>query len=82
MTTHKRDDQDLRIVIIGAGMSGIAEVMLSLGYRVQGSDLKPSKITQRLSEKGARIFMGQAADNLDGAEVVVISSACSGSADR
>ncbi len=59
----------------GIGMSGIAEVLLSHGYVVQGSDLKTSKITDRLVEKGARIFEGQAADNLDGADVVVISSA-------
>ncbi|MDU8943094.1 UDP-N-acetylmuramate--L-alanine ligase [Ovoidimarina sediminis] len=59
----------------GIGMSGIAEVLLNHGYVVQGSDLKPSKITDRLREKGARIFMGQRAENLVDAEVVVISSA-------
>ena len=59
----------------GIGMSGIAEVLLNHGYAVQGSDLKESKITERLSALGARIFIGQAAENLDGAEVVVISSA-------
>jgi len=59
----------------GIGMSGIAEVLLNHGYMVQGSDLKPSKITQRLQELGARIFIGQRAENLDEAEVVVISSA-------
>jgi UDP-N-acetylmuramate--alanine ligase len=56
-------------------MSGIAEVLLNHGYAVQGSDLKESKITERLAALGARIFIGQAAENLDGAEVVVISSA-------
>jgi UDP-N-acetylmuramate--alanine ligase len=56
-------------------MSGIAEVLLEAGYTVQGSDLKRSKITNRLEEKGATIFEGQRAANLDGAEVVVISSA-------
>ncbi|MEM7490912.1 MAG: UDP-N-acetylmuramate--L-alanine ligase [Pseudomonadota bacterium] len=59
----------------GIGMSGIAEVLLSHGYAVQGSDLKASKITERLVAKGARVFEGQAAENLEGAEVVVISSA-------
>ncbi|WP_306047564.1 UDP-N-acetylmuramate--L-alanine ligase [Nioella sp. MMSF_3534] len=59
----------------GIGMSGIAEVLLNHGYAVQGSDLKPSKITERLESLGARIFIGQAAENLENAEVVVISSA-------
>ncbi|MDG4647686.1 UDP-N-acetylmuramate--L-alanine ligase [Roseibacterium sp. SDUM158017] len=59
----------------GIGMSGIAEVLLNHGYDVQGSDLKPSKITARLEGLGARIFIGQTAANLEGAEVVVISSA-------
>ncbi len=59
----------------GIGMSGIAEVLLNHGYTVQGSDLKRSKITERLEELGARIFEGQSADNLEAAEVVVISSA-------
>ncbi|UWQ80443.1 UDP-N-acetylmuramate--L-alanine ligase [Leisingera sp. S132] len=59
----------------GIGMSGIAEVLLNLGYMVQGSDLKSSKITQRLEKLGARIFTGQKAENLEEAAVVVISSA-------
>ena len=59
----------------GIGMSGIAEVLLNHGYAVQGSDLKPSKITERLERLGARVFMGQNAENLENAEVVVISSA-------
>jgi len=59
----------------GIGMSGIAEVLLNLGYTVQGSDLKASKITNRLADMGARIFEGQSADNLDAAEVVVVSTA-------
>ncbi|WP_071675078.1 UDP-N-acetylmuramate--L-alanine ligase [Nioella nitratireducens] len=63
------------IGIGGIGMSGIAEVLLNHGYTVQGSDLKPSKITERLDSLGARIFIGQAAENLEEAEVVVISSA-------
>ncbi|CUJ20055.1 UDP-N-acetylmuramate--L-alanine ligase [Cognatishimia activa] len=59
----------------GIGMSGIAEVLLKHGYTVQGSDLKDSKITQRLAGMGATIFIGQKAENLENAEVVVISSA-------
>ncbi len=59
----------------GIGMSGIAEVLLDHGYPVQGSDLKSSRITERLQELGAKVFTGQRAENLDGAEVVVISSA-------
>ncbi|MEM8729761.1 MAG: UDP-N-acetylmuramate--L-alanine ligase [Pseudomonadota bacterium] len=59
----------------GIGMSGIAEVLLNLGYQVQGSDLKRSKITDRLAGLGATIFEGQKAQNLDNAAVVVISSA-------
>ncbi|WP_372611331.1 UDP-N-acetylmuramate--L-alanine ligase [Aquicoccus sp.] len=59
----------------GIGMSGIAEVLINHGYSVQGSDLKRTKITARLEGMGARIFEGQRAENLDSAEVVVISSA-------
>ena len=59
----------------GIGMSGIAEVLLNHGYVVQGSDLKRSKITDRLEKQGALIFEGQRAENLESAEVVVISSA-------
>ena len=59
----------------GIGMSGIAEVLLNLGYVVQGSDLKGSKITERLKQLGALVYEGQRAENLAGAEVVVISSA-------
>ncbi len=59
----------------GIGMSGIAEVLVNLGYTVQGSDLKASKITNRLADMGARIFEGQRAENLEGAEVVVVSTA-------
>ena len=59
----------------GIGMSGIAEVLLNHGYVVQGSDLKTSKITDRLQELGALIFDGQRAENIRDADVVVISSA-------
>ncbi len=62
----------------GIGMSGIAEVLLNHGYTVQGSDLKASKITERLQRLGATVFVGQQAQNLGEAEVVVISSAIKG----
>jgi UDP-N-acetylmuramate--alanine ligase len=59
----------------GIGMSGIAEVLMTLGYRVQGSDAKASKITDRLVGLGAAVFEGQQAENLGDAAVVVVSSA-------
>src|SRR6266851_5446199 len=59
----------------GIGMSGIAEVLLNLGYKVSGSDLKRSSVTDRLKSLGAVIFEGHSAENVAGAEVVVTSSA-------
>jgi UDP-N-acetylmuramate--alanine ligase len=59
----------------GIGMSGIAELLLNLGYKVTGSDLKPGPITQRLSALGGKIYSGHAAENVHDANVVVISSA-------
>ena len=59
----------------GIGMSGIAEVLLNLGYKVSGSDLKSSSVTQRLAGLGATVFEGHRAENIVGAEVVVTSSA-------
>jgi UDP-N-acetylmuramate--alanine ligase len=59
----------------GIGMSGIAEVLLNLGYKVSGSDLKSSPATQRLEGLGATVFEGHSADNIAGAEVIVTSSA-------
>ena len=59
----------------GSGMGGIAEVLISLGYRVQGSDLKPNNVTVRLARMGATIAFGHAAQNVKGADVVVVSSA-------
>ncbi len=61
----------------GIGMSGIAEVLLNLGYQVSGSDLKNSAVTQRLAALGAAIFEGHAAANIAGSDVVVTSSAIS-----
>ena len=59
----------------GSGMGGIAEVLLNLGYRVQGSDLKANAVTEHLERLGARIWLGHRASNADGADVVVTSSA-------
>ena len=61
----------------GIGMSGIAEVLLNLGYEVSGSDLGESAVTRHLQKLGARIFRGHAADQIAGANAVVISSAVS-----
>jgi len=61
----------------GSGMSGIAEVLLNLGYEVQGSDLKPNPVTERLAGLGARIVFGHAAQNVGDSDVVVTSSAVS-----
>lgn len=63
------------IGIGGSGMSGIAEVLLNLGYQVSGSDLQPSDVTERLTGLGASISVGHGAANVAGAEVVVVSSA-------
>ena len=59
----------------GIGMSGIAEVLANLGYTVQGSDVADSANVKRLREKGIAVSIGHDAKNLDGAEVVVVSSA-------
>jgi UDP-N-acetylmuramate--alanine ligase len=59
----------------GVGMSGIAEVLVNLGYRVSGSDLSASTVTRHLQSLGARVYKGHAADQIEGANVVVVSSA-------
>jgi len=59
----------------GIGMSGIAELLLNLGYKVSGSDLQTSEITERLKDLGGSIFAGHSADQISGADVVVTSSA-------
>lgn len=61
----------------GVGMSGIAEVLLNLGYQVQGSDLISNAVTERLVALGGRVFQGHDADNLCDVDVVVVSSAIS-----
>jgi UDP-N-acetylmuramate--alanine ligase len=63
------------IGIGGAGMGGIAEVLVNLGYKVQGSDLRANAVTARLQKMGVRIFIGHAAAQVEGADVVVVSTA-------
>src|SRR6266566_4316553 len=59
----------------GIGMSGIAEVLLNLGYTISGSDLKMTPITERLTAMGAKVYEGHAAANIAGAKALVVSSA-------
>lgn len=59
----------------GAGMGGIAEVLVNEGYKVSGSDIAPNPVVDRLTSLGARIVIGHRAENIDGANVVVVSSA-------
>ncbi|MBN3854729.1 UDP-N-acetylmuramate--L-alanine ligase [Paraburkholderia sp. Ac-20340] len=59
----------------GAGMSGIAEVLVNLGYQVSGSDLAKNAVTDRLAALGARIAIGHAEENIEGANAVVVSTA-------
>ena len=63
------------IGIGGAGMCGIAEVLLNQGYQVSGSDIQQTQNTKRLSELGATVFIGHSNDNIKNANVVVISAA-------
>ena len=76
MNDRMRRIQHIHFVGIGgSGMGGIAEVLLNLGYSVQGSDLKPNAVTQRLERLGAKVFIGHSEDNLGEADVVVVSTA-------
>jgi UDP-N-acetylmuramate--alanine ligase len=76
MMVSFRNFQRIHLVGIGGiGMSGIAEVLLTLGYSVSGSDTKPSNITERLQNLGATIYEGHKAAHVEGAHVVVTSSA-------
>ena len=63
------------IGIGGIGMSGIAEIMLRVGYSVQGSDARAGPNTERLERLGARVFVGHDASQIEGASAVVYSSA-------
>ena len=62
----------------GAGMSGIAEILHNLGYTVSGSDLSDSPVSRRLAALGIRVFVGHAAENIEGAQAVVTSTAVRG----
>src|SRR6266849_3669607 len=76
MMVSFRNFQRIHLVGIGGiGMSGIAEVLLTLGYSVSGSDTKPSNTTERLRNLGAKIHEGHQGENVHGAHVVVVSSA-------
>ncbi|HWJ05172.1 MAG TPA: UDP-N-acetylmuramate--L-alanine ligase [Steroidobacteraceae bacterium] len=71
----RRFDRIHFVGIGGSGMSGIAEVLQNLGYAVQGSDLRQGEATRRLESLGSKIMIGHAAENVAGADVVVVSSA-------
>src|SRR5215510_14540507 len=73
----KRYQQIHFVGIGGIGMSGIAEILLNLGYRVTGSDQKRGEAVERLAQLGAKVFIGHEAGNVEGAHVVVYSSAVS-----
>src|ERR1700683_3010523 len=75
MVTFRNFKRIHLVGIGGIGMSGIAEVLLTLGYSVSGSDTKISAITERLQNMGAAIFEGHKSDQVLGAHVGVISSA-------
>ncbi len=76
MTIPFGNFQRIHLVGIGgSGMSGIAEVLLALGYAVSGSDVKASAVTERLSSLGCKIFNGHEAEHVRGAQVLVVSSA-------
>jgi UDP-N-acetylmuramate--alanine ligase len=75
ITRMRRINRVHFVGIGGSGMSGIAEVMLNLGYQVQGSDLKTNTQVQRLGGLGAKIFIGHAEHNISGVDAVVVSSA-------
>jgi len=73
----KRYQQIHFVGIGGSGMSGVAEILLNLGYRVTGSDQKRSEAVERLEQLGAKVFVGHEAGHVEGAHVVVYSSAVS-----
>ena len=59
----------------GSGMSGIAEVLVTLGYQVSGSDLAENAATRRLAKLGAKVAIGYRAENAEGADAIVVSTA-------
>lgn len=72
---YKKDLKVHFVGIGGIGMSGIAEVLLNLGYKVTGSDIKETETTKRLESLGAKVYIGHRPENVDDAYVVVVSSA-------
>ena len=71
-----REIGPIHFIGIGSiGMSGIAEVLINLGYTVQGSDASDNANVKRLRDKGAKIAIGHAAENVEGAEVLALSEA-------
>ena len=72
-----RERQIHFVGIGGIGMSGIAEILLNLGYTISGSDLRGSSVTERLSELGAKVSIGHDAENIGAADAIVVSSAIS-----
>jgi len=80
MNTRMRRINKIHFVGIGGvGMGGIAEVLLNLGYQVQGSDIRHSRVTRRLESLGAEVSIGHLAENVGDADVIVVSSAISAS---
>ena len=77
MTTFGKAKHVHFVGIGGIGMSGIAELLINLGYEVSGSDIKESSVIQRLSHLGGKIYIRHAEENIKGADVVVYSSAIS-----
>jgi UDP-N-acetylmuramate--alanine ligase len=78
MNTRMRRINRIHFVGIGGvGMGGIAEVLINLGYQVQGSDIRDGRVTRRLESLGASIAIGHAAENVGDADVIVVSSAIS-----
>ena len=76
MVIHTTPSMSIHLVGIGGiGMSGIAEVLISMGFKVTGSDLSRSQNTQKLEKLGAKIFIGHQAENINEANLIVVSSA-------
>lgn len=75
INTYEKERHIHLIGIGGIGVSGLAEMMLSRGYAVSGSDMKASPITHRLEQKGARVFLGHAAEQVSNADLVVYTAA-------
>ena len=63
------------IGIGGIGLSAIAEILLSRGYEVSGSDMRESEMTEKLIENGANIYLGHREKNVEGAELIIYSAA-------